>query len=249
MTETTSYKDRKGKTYRLNDEGKEFIDRSWRCLTLHEMAEVIGLSKVSIQNYMRKKGYKKRAVGDRYRALNERVKEILTPYSGKLQYNEMQKILDEEGIVLTRDQLYLHLQKNDIASSYGLGYIRVFIDKDKENLSPENIVMLTKREFKCLSKIDKKNEMTGDLLLAAIELARLRARKGMVNEVYIATNKRTGEVIEAKNHTTMSLKLTKRAGQYKDCKSIGEHGERYIRDWVVTRKIKKQEMNKEKSND
>ena len=239
MIETTLYKDKKGKTYRLNDDGKKFIDQSWKHMTYNEMAEVIGLSKVSIQNYMRKKGYKKRAVGNRYKSLNERVKEILTPYSGKLQYNEMQRILEEEGIVLTRDQLYLHLQKNGIASSYGLGYIRVFIDRDRENLSPENIVMLTKREFKCLSKIDKKNEMTGDLLLAAIELARLRARKGMVNEVYIATNKRTGEVIEAKNHTTMSLKLTKRAGQYKDCKSIGEHGERYIRDWVVTRKIKK----------
>lgn len=239
MTETTLYKDKRGKTYRLNDDGKAFIDRSWKHLTYNEMAEVIGLSKVSIQNYMRKKGYKKRAVGNRYKSLNERVEEILTPYSGKLQYNEMLRILEKEGIVLTRDQLYLHLQKNGIASSYGLGYIRVFIDRDRENLSPENIVMLTKREFKCLSKIDKKNEMTGDLLLAAIELARLRARKGMVNEVYIATNKRTGEVIEAKNHTTMSLKLTKRAGQYKDCKSIGEHGERYIRDWVVTRKIKK----------
>lgn len=239
MTETTLYKDKRGKTYRLNDDGKAFIDRSWKHLTYNEMVEVIGLSKVSIQNYMRKKGYKKRAVGNRYKSLNERVEEILTPYSGKLQYNEMLRILEKEGIVLTRDQLYLHLQKNGIASSYGLGYIRVFIDRDRENLSPENIVMLTKREFKCLSKIDKKNEMTGDLLLAAIELARLRARKGMVNEVYIATNKRTGEVIEAKNHTTMSLKLTKRAGQYKDCKSIGEHGERYIRDWVVTRKIKK----------
>lgn len=239
MIETTLYKDKKGKTYRLNDDGKRFIDQSWKHMTYDEMAEVIGLSKVSIQNYMRKKGYKKRAVGNRYKSLNERVEEILTPYSGKLQYNEMQRILEEEGIVLTRDQLYLHLQKNGIASSYGLGYIRVFIDRDRENLSPENIVMLTKREFKCLSKIDKKNEMIGDLLLAAIELARLRARKGMVNEVYIATNKRTGEVIEAKNHTTMSLKLTKRAGQYKDCKSIGEHGERYIRDWVVTRKIKK----------
>lgn len=239
MIETTLYKDKKGKTYRLNDDGKKFIDESWKHMTYDEMAEVIGLSKVSIQNYMRKKGYKKRAVGNRYKSLNERVEEILAPYSGKLQYNEMQKILEEEGIVLTRDQLYLHLQKNGIASSYGLGYIRVFIDRDRENLSPENIVMLTKREFKCLSKIDKKNEMTGDLLLAAIELARLRARKGMVNEVYIATNKRTGEVIEAKNHTTMSLKLTKRAGQYKDCKSIGEHGERYIRDWVVIRKIKK----------
>lgn len=239
MTETTLYKDKKGKTYRLNDDGKKFIDESWKHMTYDEMAEVIGLSKVSIQNYMRKKGYKKRAVGKRYKSLNERVEEILTPYSGKLQYNEMQKVLEDEGIVLTRDQLYLHLQKNGIASSYGLGYIRVFVDRDKENLSPENIVMLTKREFKCLSKIDRKNEMTGDLLLAAIELARLRARKGTVNEVYIATNKRTGEVIEAKNHTTMSLKLTKRAGQYKDCKSIGEHGERYIRDWIVTRKIKK----------
>lgn len=239
MIETTLYKDKKGKTYRLNDDGKRFIDQSWKHMTYDEMAEVIGLSKVSIQNYMRKKGYKKRAVGNRYKSLNERVEEILTPYSGKLQYNEMQRILEEEGIVLTRDQLYLHLQKNGIASSYGLGYIRVFIDRDRENLSPENIVMLTKREFKCLSKIDKKNEMTGDLLLAAIELARLRARKGLVNEVYIATNKRTGEVIEANNHTAMSLKLTKRAGQYKDCKSIGEHGERYIRDWVVIRKIKK----------
>ena len=32
--------------------------------------------------------------------------------------------------------------------------------------------------------------------------------------------------------------ITRRAAQYKDCKKIGENGERYIRDWVVTREIK-----------
>ncbi|MCW6702106.1 hypothetical protein NH288_08395 [Anaerococcus sp. NML200537] len=243
MTKTTLYKTKHGKTYRLNELGKEFIDNNWEHKTLDELATIIGISKVSIKNYMRRKGYVKRLTGQRYKGFKDKVVEILRPYENKLQYEEMRKLLnDKHNIKLTKDQLLLIVKDSKIESIYGKGYIRVFVDGDKNNLDLDNIILLTKAEHKALSRFVSIKSTHGELLLAAIELAKLRVAKMDVKEVYIATNQKTGQVIKADSHTKISKKLTKRNGQYKDCRSIGENGERYIREWVVTRKVTSQSV-------
>lgn len=238
MTKTTLYKTKCGKVYRLNDLGKTFIDDNWKYKTIDELATIIGLSEISVKNYMRKKGYVKRLTGLRYEDFKDKVIEILRPYEGKLQYEEMRKILDDKyKIELTKDQMFSIAKDTGIESIYGKGYIRVFIDGNKNNLDPENIVLLTKAEHKALSRIAEIKSTSGQLLLASIELAKLRVAQNNIKEIYAATNLKTGQVIKADSHTKISNRLTKRNGQYKDCKTIGENGERYIRDWVVTRHI------------
>lgn len=239
MTETVLYKRKAGKTYRLTDKGKEYIDQNWKDITIEEMAKVIGLSTTSIKYYMRKRGYSKRVTGEDYKNFREEVLSLLRPYSGYLLYEEMRKVLkDKYNIQLTEDQLYLLLKDSDIETCYSKKFIRAFIDGNKSNFEPENIILLTREEHKYMSRILRGEKVTGDNLLAAIELARLNIAKNSIEEVYIARNLKTGRVIKAKNKTEISLMITKRAAQYKDCKKIGEDGEKYIRDWVVTREIK-----------
>lgn len=239
MTTTTLYKSKHGKLFRLNDKGKEFIDENWEILTLSEMAKIIGISRTSIKNYMRKKGYSKRLVGDSYNDFKERILEILKPYSGYLQYEEMRILLkDKHNISITKDQLLLIVKNSDIETSYSKGYIRVFIDGNKNNFNPNNIIMLTKKEHKYLRRIANVSTLRGEELLATIELVKLNIAINGIDDIYIAKNKKTGEVIKSEYHTEISKKITNRFGQYKDCKSIGENGERYIRDWVITREIR-----------
>lgn len=133
--------------------------------------------------------------------------------------------------------MILIVRDSEIKSNIGLGYIRVFVDGDKENLSPENIILLTKKEFKYLCRIAPIETLKNEILLSAIELARLRILTNSTKEVYTATNLKTGEVIKENNKTKISMRLTSRKGQYNDCKKIGENGERYIRDWKVERRI------------
>lgn len=238
MTKTTLYKTKCGKVYRLNDLGKEYIDNNWKHKTIYKMAKNIGLSEVSVKNYMRKKGYVKRLTGLRYENFKGKVVEILRTYEGKLQYEEMRKVLDGKyKIELTKDQVFSIAKDAGIGSIYGKGYIRVFVDGDKNNFDLDNIILLTKAEHKALSKIVEIKLTSGQLLLAAIELAKLRVAQINVKEIYIATNLKTGQVIKADSHTKISRELTKRNSQYKDCKKIGKNGERYIRDWVVTREV------------
>lgn len=238
MTKTTLYKTKHGKTYRLNELGKEFIDNNWEHKTLDELATIVGLSKTSVKNYMTKKGYIKRLTGQRYESFKDKVIEILNAYEGKLQFEEMRKVLNNKhNIKLTKDQLLSIVKDSKIESIYGKGYIRVFVDGDKNNLDLDNIILLTKAEHKALSRFVPIKSTHGELLLAAIELAKLRVEKMNVKEVYTAINQKTGQVIKADSHTKISRKLTRRDSQYKDCKSIGENGERYIRDWVVTREV------------
>lgn len=239
MTETILYKRKVGKTYRLAKEGKKFIDQNWEDLTISEMSNVIGLSTTSIKHYMRKQDYSKRVTGENYKVFREEVLSLLKPYSGYLIYEEMRKVLkDKHNIQLTRDQLYKLVKDSDIETSYSKKFIRVFIDGNKNNLEPDNIILLTREEHKYMSRILGEEKVTGDNLLAAIELARLNIAKNSIKEVYIARNLKTGQVKKARNKTEISLMITRRAAQYKDCKKIGEDGERYIRDWVVTREIK-----------
>lgn len=238
MIKMTLYKTKSGKLYRLNDLGKKYIDDNWKYKTIDELSKNIGLSKVSVKNYMNKKGYVKRLTGKEYDDFKREVINVLKKYEGKLQFEEMRKILNENyNIKLSKDQLLNICKNSAIESIYGKGYVRVFIDADKDNLDPNNIILLSKKEHKALSKIIPIKSTCGELLLASIELAKLRVAKMNVKEVYIATNKKTGQVIKANSHTKISRKLTRRDGQYKDCKKIGKNGERYIRDWVVTREV------------
>lgn len=238
MTVTTLYKDKYGKTYRLNDLGKKYIDENWENKPINEIAKVIGLSDTSIKYYMKKKGYFKRLVGKDYKEFQDKVVSLLKPYNGKLQYIEMMKVLSEKhNINLTRDQLYQIVKDTELETPYGDGNIRVFIDGDKNNLEPNNIVVLSTKEHKYLLKMVDLNETTGDTLLAAIQLARFKVAKNSVKELYTATNIKTGEVIKSNYKTVISEKITNRRGQYDDCKKIGKNGERYMRDWIVERKI------------
>lgn len=238
MTKTILYKTKFGKVYRLNDLGKTLIDENWKCKTIDELATIIDISEVSVKNYMRKKGYVKRFTGRKYEDFKDKVVETLRPYEGKLQFEEMRKVLkNKHNIKLTKDQLVSIVKDSKLESIYGKGYIRVFVDGDKNNLDLDNIILLTKAEHKALSRFVSIKSTHGELLLAAIELAKLRVAKMNVKEVYTATNQKTGQVIKANSHTKISRKLTKRSSQYKDCKTIGENGERYIRDWVVTREV------------
>ena len=235
----TLYKTKVGRYYKLNDAGRQFIKENYYSMTTDELSETIGLSKPIIKRYARSIGYEKRKVGKEYKEFKDKVLEILRPYSGYLQYEEMRIILrDKHDIDLTKDQMILLVKNSDIESSYCKGFIKVFIDGDKSNLELNNIILLTKQEYKYLGKIADISTLKGETLLAAIELARLRIARNSIDEVYVARNKKTGEVLTSNCHTAISLKLTKRNNQYRDCKSIGENGERFIRDWVVTREIR-----------
>lgn len=240
MIKMTLYKTKIGRYYKLNDAGKQFIKENYYSMTTDELSETIGLSKPIIKRYATSIGYEKRKVGKEYKKFKNKVLEILRPYSGYLQYEEMRSILrDKHNIDLTRDQMSLLVKDSGIESSYCKGFIKVFIDGDKDNLEISNIILLTKQEYKYLSKIADISTLKGDALLTAIELARFRIAKNSIEEVYVAKNKKTGKVLTSNCHTGISFKLTKRKGQYRDCKSIGENGERFIRDWVVTREIRK----------
>lgn len=237
----TLYKSKIGRYFKLNENGKKFIRDNYYSMTYDELSDVIGLSKPIIKRYASSIGYEKRKVGDDYLKFKNKVLDILRPFSGKLMFSEMLEILkDLYDIILTKNQIYHLVKDSDIYSCIMFGGnkgVRVFIDGNKDNLSPENIVLLTVKEYKYLTKIAPLKELKGDALLAAIELARLRIAKNKVEEVYIAKNLKTGEVRKASTKCKISKKITKRLGQYADCKKIGENGERYIRDWVVTRHV------------
>lgn len=243
----TLYKTKIGRYYKLNDAGKQFIKENYYFMTTDELSETIGLSKPIIKRYANSIGYEKRKVGKEYKEFKDKVLEILRPYSGYLQYEEMRSILrDKHDIDLTKDQMLSLVKNSDIESSYCKGFIKVFIDGDKSNLELSNIILLTKQEYKYLSKITDISSLKGDAVLTAIELARFRIAKNSIDEVYVARNKKTGKVLTSNCHTGISFKLTKRGGQYRDCKSIGENGERYIRDWIVTREIRQGEEDEER---
>lgn len=242
----TLYKTKVGRYYKLNDAGKQFIKENYYSMTTDELSEIIGFSKPIIKRYANSIGYEKRKVGKEYKEFKDKVLEILRPYSGYLQYEEMRNILrDKHNIDLTKDQMILLVKNSDIESSYCKGFIKVFIDGDKSNLELSNIILLTKQEYKYLSKIADISTLKGETLLAALELARFRIARNSIDEVYVARNKKIGAVLTSNCHTRISLKLTKRNNQYRDCKTIGENGERYIRDWVVTREIRKGEVEDE----
>lgn len=241
MTKTILYKKKCGKIYKINDLGKKFIDDNWKSKTKKELAEIIGVSPHSIANYMKSKGFIKSDRSVRYNNLKEKTINILKPYSGKLTYKEMSKLLKNEyDIELTNGQIVYMLKDSNVKSLLGEGKIRFYIDGNKENKSLENIVLLSKKEYQYVKHILKEDIPSKDLTFTILKLAKLKEVKNKYDIFYEITNTVTGEILKANNLKELETLIGKSYRTYYRAKEK-TNGAIYVGKFRIVEKTRKQE--------
>lgn len=236
MIEMALYKEKYGGGFKLTKYGEKYVANNWENLTYKELSDITGVGTRSIARFLSRQGFYKRKVKEKEAEL---IISLLRSYEGKITCSDACSILEKyHNLTFNWHKVNKALKENGFKYLYDSGKTRVFIDGNKNNLREDNIVLLTPKEYEYLCNIDNITNMKNEILLSSIELAKLKVAKNSIQEMYIASNLNTGEVIKARNKSKISLMITRRHSQYEDCKKIGEKGERYIRDWVVTREIK-----------
>ena len=235
----TLYNKPYGKGYTLNTKGESYVLNHWETLSHKELSNITGVGIRAIARFLNHKGCYKNKVKEKEQ--NDIVN-LLGPYDGKITCSDACRILKNHNITFNWHKVNDALIQSGFKFLYDTGMKRVFIDGNKNNLKEENIILLTSKEYQYLCNIGNISNMKDDVLLSCIELAKLRLATNDIEEVYVAKNLKTGQVIKENNKTLISKRLTKRHSQYDDCKSIGENGERFIRDWIVTREIRKGDL-------
>lgn len=240
MTKTTSYRVKSpyGNGFCLTDEGKSFIDKNYETLSYNKLKEITGVSQNTIISYMKSKNYQKRKTHKENEILEEKVFKILKPYNKKLSVPEMIIVLKNNNIKIKESNLRRILKKSNIKTNHKLGLIRVFRDGDKNNLSPDNIILLSKKEFSYLNRLLPINELKNDLLDTSLSLIRLKIIKNDIKEIYTAYNIKTKETIIAPNKTNLSLKLFKNRNYINEAEKINANTFK-LSNWIITRNILK----------
>lgn len=237
MTKTTLYKKKCGKIYKINDLGKKFIDDNWKSKTKKELAQIIGLTPCSIAKYMKSNGFIKSDRFISYRNLKEKIIGILKPYSGKLTFKEMSKLLGSEyDIELTKEQVAYMLKGSGVKSLHGDKKIRFYIDGNKENKTLENIVSLSKKEYQYVRNMLKEDIASKDLIHTILKLAKLKEAKNKYDIFYEVTNTVTGEITKANNLKELEVLLGKSYRTYYRAKEKS-NGDIYVGKFKIVEKL------------
>lgn len=240
MTRIISYRMKSpyGHGFCLTNEGKSFIDKNYETLSYNKLKEITGVSQNTIISYIKSQNYKKRKTCEENKKFKEKIFKTLKPYNKKLSIPEMAIVLKNNNINIKESNLRRILKESNIKTNYGLSMIRVFKDGNKNNLSPNNIILVNQKEFDYLVHLLPIEDLKNDVLDTALKLVRLRIIKNNIKEVYKAYNIKTKETVTAPNKSKLSIKMFKNANYINEAKKINENTFK-ISNWIITRNILK----------
>lgn len=221
---------------------EEMVCRHYLERTAAEVAEMTGLSIDMVYHFAYKNGLTKNKRWTYQRA--EKYLHILKPLELKLTLGEISMFIKEKhDIQLTPVQLTRIFEILELKQFIGSGMSRKFIDGDKDNTDPENIVLISKDVYRKIRNYELINgKLTGQPLITFIELAKMKICIEEINEnfYYKAINRNSGEVVTDTKVYRLLDRLELPGTSYRRARFIGENGGVLLKNrlWEVVKIIK-----------